>query len=398
MNRTRPFSRLTLLAAVVLTGPVWAGPAVAAAAAEPPVPALDRAAAEAIDVAIIAADKGWTLAATRRRMTDQDTFGALQVKIEAQFPTTFAGAEFAEVPGGRSYLRFTGTVPAAARTLAAATGLDVQLTGGRRFSAVQLGTRSVAVVQHLVNAGHRPVSAEVLPSGVVAVTASGAATPASTLPPALREGVTVTFAQQPVVGELSGYGGAKVRDASEGDRCTTGFSVQHLGGGGTGVTTAAHCDGMDVYEEPWTGLTTEYDFQDQHTGLSGEVEWHTTRGMVDVPEYYADGDIGARREVDSVEATVAVNGTYCLYSHVGQNRTCDDVRSTLVTLFTNGLASGLIGMDDMNAEPGDSGGPWSFGTEAAGSVVGWYWNFGNHDCWSRAALYDDALGVEVLTR
>lgn len=108
MIRTRPIGRLVLLAAVVLTGPVSA---VSAVAAEPAAPALDRAAAEAIDVAIIAADKGWTPAATRQRMLDQDTFGALQAKIEAQFPTTFSGAEFAEVPGGAA----TSVSPARSR-------------------------------------------------------------------------------------------------------------------------------------------------------------------------------------------------------------------------------------------------------------------------------------------
>lgn len=274
----------------------------------------------------------------------------------------------------------------------------MELTGGRRFSAAQLGTRSVAVVQHLADAGHRPVSAEVLPSGAIQATATGAATPASTLPPALREGVSVTFVPQPAVGELSGVGGAKVRDASGGDRCTTGFSVRHRVTGESGVTTAAHCTGLDWYEEPWSTYSTDYPFQDQHIGLSGEVEWHTTRGLGDAAEYYADGNIGAIREVNSVESSVAVNSTYCLFSHVGQSRTCDDVRSTFVTTFTTGLASNLVGMDDMNAEPGDSGGPWSVSTEAAGTVVGWYWNFGNHDSWSRAWLFDDALDVEVLTQ
>jgi hypothetical protein len=59
----------------------------------------------------------------------------------------------------------------------------------------------------------------------------------------------------------------------------------------------------------------------------------------------------------------------------------------------------LIGMDDYNAEPGDSGGPWSYQTEAVGTVVGWYWApFGNHDAWSPAWLFDSALDVDVLVQ
>jgi hypothetical protein len=397
MHKKRSFLTAALVAAVVAA----LAPVSAAAAHDDPdpgAPALDRAAATAIDIAIIAAQEGWTPAATRRHMIDQDRFGALQVTLEARFPATFAGAEFAEVPGGKSWLRFTGAVPAAAQSLAAESGLDVGLTGGRRFSATESADRTTAVVGHLAGAGHRPVSAELLPDGRIEVAASGAATPGSVLPPALREGVHVTFADRQVAGNLHGYGGARVNDRSDGDRCTTGFSVEHLVTGETGVTTAAHCDGMDEYEQPWSTDSYDFPFQDQHIGTSGEVEWHTTTGHVDVAEYYADGDPSDRREVNSVETGVAANNIYCLYSHVGQERTCDGVRSTYVAVFTTGLASNLVGMDDFNAEPGDSGGPWSYGTEAAGTVVGWYWSFSNHDAWSRGWSFDNALDVEILTQ
>ena len=396
MYRKRPFLGLALIAVIV------AAQAPAAAAyddPEPGVPVHDRAAATAIDVAIIAGQKGWTSAATRQHMIDQDRFGALQVAIEARFPATFAGAEFAEAPGGKSWLRFKGAVPAAAQSLAAESGLDVGLTGGRSFSATESADRAVAVVKHLAGAGHRPVSAEVLPDGQIEVSASGAATPGSALPPALRDGVRVTFADHEVAGNLHGYGGARVHDEDQRDSCTTGFSVEHQVTGVTGVTTAAHCDGMDVYEQPWSADWYDFPFQDQHIGTSGDVEWHTTTGHVDVAEYYADGDPADRREVNSVETSVATNNVYCLYSHEGQNRTCDSVRSTYVVVFTTGLASNLVGMDDFNAEPGDSGGPWSYSTEAAGTVVGWYWSwFANHDAWNRGWSFDNALDVEILTQ
>ena len=93
----------------------FATPATAATVdPDPSVELHDQAAAEAIDIAIIADDKGWSLAATRRHLDDQHAFGELQDQIEAQFPTKFAGAEFAASPSGRSYLRFKGAVPSAA--------------------------------------------------------------------------------------------------------------------------------------------------------------------------------------------------------------------------------------------------------------------------------------------
>jgi hypothetical protein len=104
---------------------------------------------DAIDIALISKDKGWSLAATRQHMATQVAFGALQDKITAQFPASFAGAEFAESPGGRSYLRFKGAVPPGAPALAAASGLDVGLTGGGRYSAIELGDRTVAILQFL---------------------------------------------------------------------------------------------------------------------------------------------------------------------------------------------------------------------------------------------------------
>jgi hypothetical protein len=335
-------------------------------------------------------------------MEDQEAFGALQDEVQTRFRTTFAGAEHAESPGGRSWIRFKGDVPAAAQALASASGLDVGLTGGRRFSAAELTGRAVDVVRLLADAGHRPVSAEVSPSGVIEVAASGSRRPGAVLPPALSEGVNLRFVEQAVAGDLHGYGGAKVRNTSTGLGCTTGFSVEHRVTAETGVTTAAHCDGMNRYEQPWSAgdlNDIEFPFREQHIGGLGEVEWHATVGHSDLAEYYADGSPLARREVNSVETGTAVNNLYCLYSYVGGNRTCDRVRSTSVVMFTTGLSWTLIGMDDYNAEPGDSGGPWSYQTEAVGTVVGWYWApFGNHDAWSPAWLFDSALDVDVLVQ
>ena len=135
------------------------------------------------------------------------------------------------------------------------------------------------------------------------------------LPPALSEGVDVTVTDRQAGGELHGYGGAKTR--SSGSQCTTGFSVRSLLTDATGVTTAAHCNGMAFYEEPWTdNYDIEFPLQDQHIGINGDVEWHATLDHVDLAEYYADDSPSARREVNSVETSAATNNLYCLYSLV----------------------------------------------------------------------------------
>ena len=80
-------------------------------------------------------------------------------------------------------------------------------------------------------------------------------------------------------------------------------------------------------------------------------------------------------------------------------RTCDQIYSTFVVSFSGGtMIASLIATDNDNTSPGDSGGPWSFGTIADGGHRGdqWIW-FGWRNIFSRAALFPAALGVEVMT-
>jgi len=359
--------------------------------------AQDRAASEAVDIAIIAKKKGWTLAATRRHMDEQRRFGDLQDEIEALFPTKFSGAEFATTPGGKSYLRFKGTVPAAAKSLAAESGLNVALTGGRRYSALELQKRAVATVKYFADAGFEQVGSAVLADGTIEVVVTGKPQPAISLPRTLTKGVTVRYVDHDVVGNEHTYGGAYIHGASS--QCTTGFSVQSLLTGELGVTTAAHCSGMNHYHQPNTTIAYNAFFEDQHEGFEGDVEWHTTPDHVVLAEYYASPT--DRREVNSVETSAAVNNTYCVYSRMQGTRTCDDVYSTFVTSFTfsGGLVSNLVAMDGDSTVGGDSGGPWSFGTEAVGGHRGdqWIW-FNTRNVWSRAWRFDTAIDVEVLTQ
>lgn len=370
-----------------------------AAQADDPHPdseAHDQTASETIDVAIVAQDKGWALDATQRHMDDQRKFGDLQDQIEAQFPTKFSGAEFAKTPGGKSYLRFKGAVPTAAKSLAAESGLNVKLTGGRKYSAADLAHRAVAIVTFFGNNGYQQVGAAVLADGTLSVAVTGTSQPGLALPSHLKNGVLVTFADHDVAPDFHTYGGAYIHGSSS--QCTTGFSVELQTTGDLGVTTAAHCSGMNHYHQPEGGPAYDTFWEDQHLGLYGDVEWHTTPDHSVLAEYYADPT--DRREVNSVETSTAVNNTYCLYSRMQGTRTCDQVYSTYVVMLTSsGLASDLVAMDDSNSIGGDSGGPWSYSTEAAGIVKGSLWlPFKNHDTWSKAWRFDEAIDVEVLTQ
>jgi len=364
---------------------------------EPPPHAVhDRAESDAIDVALIARQKGWTIEQTTRHMADQERFGDLQDAIEAQDATVFSGAEFATKPGGRSFLRFKGTVPTAAKTLATASGLNVRLTGNRKYSATELGNRATAIATFFQGHGYEQVAVAVLPTGRTEVAISGQRRPGVALPLSLRGGTRVRYTDQDVSLDHHTFGGAEVSSSSS--ECTSGFSVEHETTGETGATTAAHCDGLDTYLQPLTNISYDFDFEDAHLGLFGDVEWHSTPNHSDLAEYFAN--VTDQREVNSVETSSAVNNTYCVFSRQQSTRICDDVWSTIVVQVSgSGIASDLIGMDDRNTVAGDSGGPWSFSTEAAGGVKGAiYLPFGWHDTWSKAWKFDNAIDVDVLTQ
>jgi hypothetical protein len=56
-------------------------------------------------------------------------------------------------------------------------------------------------------------------------------------------------------------------------------------------------------------------------------------------------------------------------------------------------------MDEDNTVGGDSGGPWSYSTEAAGIHKGdkWIW-FGTRNTFTKASRLDEALGVRIRTK
>lgn len=356
-----------------------------------------RETSEAIDIAIIAKLRSWTLPDTRRHLADQHKFGDLQEQVESQFPTEFSGAEFAKTPGGKSYLRFRGVVPDSTKYLVAESRLNVDLTGGREFSEEELKSRAVAAVKYFANAGYKQVGSAVLADGTIEVVVTGQAKAGVNLPPQLTSGVVVRYVTRDVVVNEHTYGGAYIHGATT--QCTTGFSVRSLTTDETGVSTAAHCSGMNHYHQPEGGPSYSTAWEDQHEGLNGDVEWHSTPDHVDLAEYYADPT--DRREVNSVETSAAVNNTYCVYSRMQGTRSCDNVYSTFVTSFTfsGGLVSNLVAMDGDSTVGGDSGGPWSYSTEAVGGHRGdqWIW-FNTRNIWSRAWLFDSAIDVEVITQ
>ena len=402
MNHTR-MSQTRMAAATLLLSLMAAGAAPAIAGAtegEAPPDAMGASEARTVDAEIIAADRGWSLDDTVAHLADQERFGELTLRLRERFPDRFSGAEFAAAPAGTSYVHFTGQVPPAAQAMAQESQLDVELAGGRKHTELQLRERSVDVVGFYASRGITDAGSAVLPNGRIAVTVNpGSSGDVPDLPPALRDGVDVEVVAKPVTDDFHTYGGRWIFDTTGGS-CTTGFSVDDLFSSDTGITTAAHCNGMDSMVHDDAPSPSSAPFQDQHLGLFGDFEWHTALNHGEFANYYAD--VGELREVNSVESwgSINVNNTYCVYSRVNGTRTCDQVYSDFVNALTSsGFASSLIATDDLHATNGDSGGPWSYGTEAAGLVKGsqWIW-FKTRSTWSVADLLPVGLGVVVMVQ
>lgn len=349
------------------------------------------------DAKIIAENKGWEVNATLRHMQTQAQFSSLLDKVAELYPNKLSSAEFAPKPGGNSSVNIKGEVPDSLFNLIDSSGLDVVLNGGRKFSRRELRERSLAILKYLSQLGYTSATSAVRPNGSIEVGVGATATVQDepVLPYYLGENVKIAVAKGNLTNVEHARGGARVSGSGS---CTSGWAVTN--GSVTGVSTAAHCFGINWYINPPSELEADFNLvhEAEHLGLYGDVEWKTAPSHIEPAEFFATSS--QIREVNSVETSFAVNATYCVYGRSSNNRQCDNVYSTWVNALDGlTLISGLVGMDNDNTLQGDSGGGWSFSTEAAGGHRGdqWIW-FKMRNVFSRASLFPSALGVSVRTQ
>lgn len=397
--------------------------------------------AEERDAALVAATFGWGLHATRAHMMAQRRFAGLVSFVERRYPRAFAGSAYARRPGAPAtiYLRAgDADVPDKLRRAVAAfsdeTGVEVAMATGMRHSARDQDRRLDEIAAHMEATGRAapdmsvlpgdiimlslPASAEFPPTPVPAEAKGGgqfeagsdsdAARPdagardhvdpnaAALLPQGFdARGVIIVFVDGPRARDFHVRGGRKVYSDPDGrglvGECTAGFSVYRVSDGKNGVATAAHCTGMKHFDAE----SPEDDFRlyhrREHEGDYGDMEWKSS-DHTELPEYWANTrDL---RYVTSQTNSFSNNDVHCLYSRRRGARYCDRVYS--VNVRQSG-ANKLIAMDHNSGVAGDSGGPWSNGSEASGIVKGakviwFYWR----DTFSKVKLLNSALGVKLL--
>ena len=159
-------------------------------------------------------------------------------------------------------------------------------------------------------------------------------------------------------------GGNWLRDDGRRE-CTSGWSVD--GPDGPGIITAGHCSGLNEFEQP--GVTPySMTFRSQVINYKGDVEYHTT-SHAELAEFYATAS--TIRIVQNIKATDAMVGSnVCFYGRKSNDRTCnievEIVDAEIET--TEGYQFGNMAITEAGTHvvKGDSGGGWSYYTEAWG--------------------------------
>ncbi len=142
-----------------------------------------------------------------------------------------------------------------------------------------------------------------------------------------------------------------------------------------GVLTAAHCDDAQTYYQT-LDLTYPVTFIAARHGDRRDVQWHTT-SHYEYPQFY-DGDSYRTVSFGISRASQSVGDFVC---HRGKatNYSCGELVSKTYVPSYEGACPGVdecypvwmkVSGPNLKCFPGDSGGPWFFGTHALGIYKG----------------------------
>lgn len=361
----------------------------------------------ATDLKLVAKGRGWTVEEAAAQHAVAEAFGKVQQEISAKYPDAYAGAKLSEKPGGAPTLYIKGKAGDDLLTRVRGAGIAVEIVANRPHSWLELEERSVKLNHRLVGLGFQDVvtSFDETTSTVEAVVSRRPNLPAKTEQVLARlsaeeaRGVRLMMTDDDVASDEHAYGGMSVQDDGVFE-CTSGWAVENISSGTTGVTTAGHCDGINEIVEPGVGTDT-LTHQAEHRGQWGDVEWKTSAAHIEPDDFYATAS--EVRDVAAVEprASITVGESICVYGRSSNSRDCGDtVFRTSISCTNSGVFNDrLVAMNFKNTTiGGDSGGGWSFNFTAYGSHKGGCSVDGaTRNAFSVADLYDEALNVRVRT-
>lgn len=391
-------------------------------------PSIGEKEAFEIDAQLVAKTFGWDIQASREHMRNQKKFGRLVSQLVEKGPDVFAGSAMARNPGEAATIWIKGEALPYVKEMTEGfmkdNKLRVRVVDGMRYSELDQDKRMEQIENTLEKQGFYGVGAVMLPGDILQISMLASdrfpVTPApkdrsplrldrdfidpaaeKLLPQDMdRRGIYFAFTNQPIDVDEHARGGRQVYSGT--GQCTSGFSVVRISDERNGIATAAHCTGMSNFNAESPEADFDLFHRGEHCGSHGDVEWKSSNHF-ELAEYWASPS--DRRDVNSRETWYSVNNVYCVFSRMQGTRSCDRVYSTSVNQkgssgACNGVkAKRLVAMDEDNTVGGDSGGPWSYSTEAAGIHKGdkWIW-FGTRNTFTKASRLDEALGVRIRTK
>jgi hypothetical protein len=364
------------------------------------------------DLALIAESHGWTIEQARERHRVSESLGAVLDAIARERPDAYIGAALGEEPGDPHTLYLKGPADAFISELAESVHADVLIADNQPYSFEELEARKLRVHHALEDLGFRygAVAINITGAGVIPATVTAepglSSSPSEILkllPADLRDSVDLTIRPDIAVRDFSAFGGMWMRDLDDPDpeQCTSGWSVVDNSDGVGGITTAAHCPGIDKVWHYGHGAHP-VNYRGQHFGQWGDVKWYGVPNESEPDDFYADED--SIRDVTGIKprTQIMVNDSACVYGRNTNFRNCSlDVEDESIGCWRAGregpvFVDRLVAMDGIVSDTGDSGGGWSLVNQAWGSVVGVCpIGYFDHEVWSVADLYDEGMGVRV---
>jgi hypothetical protein len=366
--------------------------------------------AERVDLALIAKTEGIGIDEAVERFAWQNDFALASTALQEAHPQSFAYAEITSEAPAAATISFVGPVPADTDKFLGSLpeGIHVELVPGAALSAVDVDAEIIEV--------HHAVSATGLVGNVLTLYDRGAGLVRVTAEPrgegdlpgqeqAIRSMLPENlppfdFILDPQVGGSDDVrrGGGRLEFPDTADlACSGGFNVIKPNGT-TGVATAGHCDNSLTHENTNGDPEVDLNFQAQHRGEWGDFQWHKSPEGESDNFYY---DYNSTRDV--IAWSNPVDGqTLCRFGHK-TGATCSAVND-LSVCKTDGDGNELcrlVRMNEDEAGPGDSGGPWYYGQVAYGYHQGsvgrgcGFLGLSSCDVWSRASYIDNALDVSV---
>ncbi|GII80156.1 hypothetical protein Sru01_51380 [Sphaerisporangium rufum] len=380
-----------------------------------PEQALERDAAAAAKLAHVSIPE-----ARRRLLVQQKVSNFVDSLPEDVRARTYAGGRLDFTASTPATLYFKGQVPEAVQARAIP---EAKLAGGMKYSFEEMADRQNAMhaavndlgfsqVQSTFDLTTQRVELDVVQrpdrpdlrgqqlrdklTARMAANRSAAATPAFTI----KEHPAGTVLAAP----STGYGGSSMRSSGV-FQCTSAFVVRRTSDQAEGVLTAAHCEGINQMDENNSlgGVVSTFTapFVSEHIGVNGDIEWHTTTGHDDVPQFW--DTVATRRAVTSrISSSGYLDGAYVCHYGRTSGTSCGSINNTNATINFPWAGCGgctktaynMVGVSGAVSIGGDSGGPWYVLNQALGIHHGF--NPVNLDqFFSRIQRAENQFGVTV---